>query len=219
MTLAAVAAGTTEPATPFGFGAADGSRELALEQRFDAALDPADLRAWLQTLSAEPNHVGAPHDKANAEYVRALFQHWGWDARIEVFEVLYPTLKQHSLELVAPTHFTASLTEPLATVVDLVNLHPDEDRAVIVQAGAFAEHTIETVRYTGCADGSWLGSLYDYGHGEPTVTEHHLDVHGPWLTVQLPASTRIRLRLTLAIRTRAPSYATPFDGAPGTGTP
>jgi hypothetical protein len=35
-----------------------------------------------------------PHDEANAEHVRALFQQWGWDARIEVFEVLYPTLKQ-----------------------------------------------------------------------------------------------------------------------------
>ena len=26
--------------------------------------------------------------------------------------MLYPTLKHHSLELIAPTHFTASLTEP-----------------------------------------------------------------------------------------------------------
>ena len=96
----------------FGFAAADGAREASLEQRFDAALDPADLRSWLKTLSAAPNNVGAPHDKANAELVRDLFRQWGWDAHIEVFDVLYPTLKQHSLELIAPTHFTASLTEP-----------------------------------------------------------------------------------------------------------
>jgi N-acetylated-alpha-linked acidic dipeptidase len=110
--LAAGAAGTAAPATIFGFSAADGTRELALEQRFDAALDPADLRGWLKTLSAAANHVGAPHDKANAELVRDLFRQWGWNARIEEFEVLYPTLKQHSLELIAPTHFTASLKEP-----------------------------------------------------------------------------------------------------------
>ena len=96
----------------FGFAAADSAREASLEQRFDAALDPADLRSWLKTLSAAPNNVGAPHDKANAELVRDHFRQWGWDAHIEVFEVLYPTLKQHSLELIAPTHFTASLTEP-----------------------------------------------------------------------------------------------------------
>jgi N-acetylated-alpha-linked acidic dipeptidase len=110
--LAAGTAGTADPATIYGFSAADGTRELALERRFDAALDPADLRGWLKTLSAEANHVGAPHDKANAELVRDLFRQWGWNAQIEEFEVLYPTLKQHSLELIAPTHFTASLKEP-----------------------------------------------------------------------------------------------------------
>src|SRR5215472_10645804 len=108
----AAAAGTAEPAGLFGFSAADGAREVALEQRFDAALDPSDLRSWLKTLSAEPNHVGSPHDKANAELVRDLFRQWGWDAHIEEFEVLYPTLKQHTLELISPTHFTASLSEP-----------------------------------------------------------------------------------------------------------
>ena len=53
-----------------------------------------------------------------------------------------------------------------------------DDRAVIVQAGAFAEHTIEAVRYTACEDGSWIGDLYDYGHGEPAVIERHADVTG-----------------------------------------
>ena len=114
---AAVAAGSaaatdTDAAAMFGFSAAESTREQALEQRFDTALDPADLRSWLKTLSAEPNHVGSPHDKANAELVRDMLRQWGWDARIEVFEVLYPTLKQHTLELVAPTRFVASLTEP-----------------------------------------------------------------------------------------------------------
>jgi hypothetical protein len=104
-----------------------------------------------------------------------------------------------------------SSIDPRETVIDLVNLDPAQDCALIVQGGAFAEHTIEAVRYTACRDSSWLGSLYDYGHGEPTVTEEHAAVRGPWLTVRLPASTCIRLTLTLALRTRHPSYATPFD--------
>jgi N-acetylated-alpha-linked acidic dipeptidase len=83
-----------------------------LERRFDAALNPGDLSAWLENLSSEANHVGSPHDKANAEFVRDQFQQWGWDAKIEVFYPLYPTLKQHSLELVAPTKFVAALKEP-----------------------------------------------------------------------------------------------------------
>ncbi len=99
---AAAATGAQEPAT-FGFSAAESTRERALEQRFDAELNAVELRTWLQRLAAEPNHVGSPHDKANAEFVRDLFKQWGWDAQIEMFEVLYPTLKQHSLELIAPT--------------------------------------------------------------------------------------------------------------------
>jgi N-acetylated-alpha-linked acidic dipeptidase len=96
----------------FGFTAADSATQQALEQRFDAALNPADLSAWMKSLASEANHVGSPHDKANAEFVRDQFQQWGWDAKIEVFYPLYPTLKQHSLELVAPTKFVAALKEP-----------------------------------------------------------------------------------------------------------
>ncbi len=85
----------------------------------------------------------------------------------------------------------------------------------MVQAGAFAEHTIEEVRYTACEDGSWAGDLYDYGHGDPAVIERRAEVHGPWLAVRLPSSTRTRLTLRLSLRTRKPSYATPFDDAAG----
>jgi hypothetical protein len=114
-----------------------------------------------------------------------------------------------------PTSVAAlvSSIEPHATVVELVNLDPGVDRTVIVQSGAFAEHSIEHVRYTTCIDGSWIGGLYDYGHEEPVISESEADVNGPWLTVRLPASTRIRLTLRLILHCRKPSYVTPFDDA------
>src|ERR1700761_5626578 len=96
----------------FGFTSQGAAQEVALEQRFDASLNPADLSAWLKNMASEANHVGAPHDKANAEFTRDLFKQWGWDAQIEVFYPLYPTLKQHTLEMVSPTHFVAALKEP-----------------------------------------------------------------------------------------------------------
>jgi N-acetylated-alpha-linked acidic dipeptidase len=112
--LAATAASPPPPAgaTMFGFTSDEAATERALEHRFDADINASDLRGWLKTLSSEPNNVGSPHDKANAEAVRDLFKQWGWDAQIETFEVLYPTLKQHTLELVGPTNFVASLKEP-----------------------------------------------------------------------------------------------------------
>src|ERR1700758_2829533 len=108
---AAGAAGEGAPPL-FGFTAQEGGAQRSLEQRFDAELKPAELRDWMKNLASAPNQVGSPHDKANAEFVRDLFRQWGWQAQIEEFEVLYPTLKDHSLELVAPAHFPASLSEP-----------------------------------------------------------------------------------------------------------
>jgi hypothetical protein len=55
--------------------------------------------------------------------------------------------------------------------------------------------------------------MYDYGHTEPVVSETEVPCAGPYLTVRLPASTRIRLTLRLGLRTRTPSYRTPFDGS------
>ena len=95
-----------------GFTAAHAANQLALEAKFDARLDPADQRAWLERMSAEPNHVGSPHNKANAEFMLEKFREWGWEARIETFYVLYPTPQKQALALVAPTQFTARLHEP-----------------------------------------------------------------------------------------------------------
>ncbi|HEY3784308.1 MAG TPA: transferrin receptor-like dimerization domain-containing protein [Steroidobacteraceae bacterium] len=114
----ATAAGMTDPhgsGSPgeiFGFTAGEAPDEHAVESRFDGDINASDLDAWMKSMSSEANNVGAPHDKANAEFVRDQFRKWGWDAQIEEFYPLYPTLKQHTLELVAPTRFVATLKEP-----------------------------------------------------------------------------------------------------------
>jgi N-acetylated-alpha-linked acidic dipeptidase len=95
-----------------GFSGGGAAAETELEQRFDAGLSAGDLRSWMEGMSSEPNHVGSVHDKANAEFQLKKFREWGWDASIETFSVLYPTPREISLELVAPTHFAARLSEP-----------------------------------------------------------------------------------------------------------
>jgi N-acetylated-alpha-linked acidic dipeptidase len=86
-----------------------------LERRFDASLNSDEMAGWMKTMAAEPNHVGSAHNKANADMVLAQFKEWGWDAHIETFEVLYPTPKSQTLELVGPEPFKATLTEaPIA---------------------------------------------------------------------------------------------------------
>jgi len=100
------------PPSLLGFLPDHAVAQVSLEKKFDEQLDPADLRGWLETMAAEPNHVGSPHDKLNAEFTLAKFQEWGWDAHIETFYVLYPTPLTQKLELVSPTPFTAKIHEP-----------------------------------------------------------------------------------------------------------
>src|SRR5665213_3915149 len=86
--------------------------ESVAERNFDQLIQTNDLRDWMKVLTSEPNQVGSPHDKANAERILAWFKEWGWDAHIETFEVLYPTPISETLELVAPKPFKAMLQEP-----------------------------------------------------------------------------------------------------------
>ena len=84
--------------------AAPPATQAAREAVFDAALSAADQTAWLKDMASAPNHVGSPHDKANAEATLAKFKAWGWDAHIEQFDVLYPTPISTTVELTAPEH-------------------------------------------------------------------------------------------------------------------
>ena len=86
--------------------------EADVERNFDAMIHPNDLRDWMKLLASEPNHVGSPHDKANANQILAWFKEWGWDARIERFWVLYPTPITETFELIGATPFKATLQEP-----------------------------------------------------------------------------------------------------------
>jgi N-acetylated-alpha-linked acidic dipeptidase len=85
--------------------------EPGIEQKLDAAIHPDELRDWMKTMASEPNQVGSPHDKTNADFELQLFRQWGWDAHIETFEVLYPSPISETLELTAPEKFAATLQE------------------------------------------------------------------------------------------------------------
>jgi len=102
-----------ESAPMLGFNATAALEQRALERRFDSDLSAAELREWLQSMSSAPNQVGSAHDEANARFMLQRFRDWGWDANIESFSVLYPTPKQVSLQMIAPTHYVARLKEPV----------------------------------------------------------------------------------------------------------
>jgi N-acetylated-alpha-linked acidic dipeptidase len=101
-----------EPAPLRGFTPQSSQVEREWESKFKAIPDPHRLREMMQRLSARPHHVGSPYDKQNAEWIRDQYASFGWDAKIETFQVLFPTPKQRLVELVAPTTYKAQLQEP-----------------------------------------------------------------------------------------------------------
>ncbi len=106
--LRVLAAGGLLAAAQWPLQAAD----AALEARFDAGIRSEDQLAWMKEMASAPNHVGSPHDKANAEANLARFREWGWDAHIEEFQVLYPTPLSTKLELVKPVRVKLGGQEP-----------------------------------------------------------------------------------------------------------
>jgi len=84
----------------------------AWDEKLRATADAAAIGEYMKRLTARPHHVGSAYDKDNAEWILARFREWGWDARIESYDVLFPTPKERLIELVAPTHFKALMEEP-----------------------------------------------------------------------------------------------------------
>jgi N-acetylated-alpha-linked acidic dipeptidase len=85
------------------------------EGKFRAIPRAELLREYLKILSAEPHHLGSAAGKKNAEWMRDKFRAWGLSAELEEFEVLFPTPKERTLELIEPVKYTAQLREPIIT--------------------------------------------------------------------------------------------------------
>lgn len=83
-----------------------------LEQKFDAQLSADRIGKAIKELSAVPHHVGSTGGKAVAENILQKFKAYGWDAKIETYQVLFPTPKTRVLEMVSPTVYKALLKEP-----------------------------------------------------------------------------------------------------------
>ncbi|MCO4823164.1 MAG: M28 family peptidase [Flavobacteriaceae bacterium] len=95
-----------------GFSETAAKTQLDLESEFDTQIVKANLDDWMKYMSARPHHVGSPYDKKVVDFIAEKFKAWGYDVRVEKFDVLFPTPKIRLLEMTAPTKYKASLTEP-----------------------------------------------------------------------------------------------------------
>lgn len=117
---------SADPPPLRGYSADSSATERDWEAKFRAIPDPARLRDYMQRLSARPHHVGSAYDKDNAEWILARFKEWGLDAKIEIFDVLFPTPKERLLEMVEPVRFTAKIAEPTVAVDPTSSQHDEQ---------------------------------------------------------------------------------------------
>jgi N-acetylated-alpha-linked acidic dipeptidase len=103
---------TAAPEPLLGFTAESAAAQRELEASLDALVSTENLRSWMERLAARPHHVGSPWGKANAELMAGLFRSWGYETRIEEFQVLFPTPTVRVVEMLAPTRYTPALEEP-----------------------------------------------------------------------------------------------------------
>ena len=116
LTLTAPSLSFADEASLAGYSPRASQTERDWEAKFRAIPDPANLRNYMQHLSARPHHVGSAYDRENAEWILARFREWGLDAHIETFNVLFPTPKVRVVEMISPTKFTAKLEEPTLAI-------------------------------------------------------------------------------------------------------
>ena len=64
----------------------------------------------MKRMSAKPHYVGTEFGKENAEWIAKQFKSWGYDTKIETYQVLFPYPKVRELELTAPETYKAKLT-------------------------------------------------------------------------------------------------------------
>ncbi|MGD8288576.1 MAG: transferrin receptor-like dimerization domain-containing protein [Gemmatimonadota bacterium] len=95
-----------------GFTPESSARQLALEEQFDSYLDAGNLEEWMRFITSKPMYTGSPHNREVADWMVERFRSWGFDVRIDEYQVLFPTPRIRELELVSPTRYTAQLREP-----------------------------------------------------------------------------------------------------------
>ncbi|ASV31380.1 folate hydrolase [Maribacter cobaltidurans] len=93
-----------------GFSEKSAAEQQKLEKSFEEKLDATNIDNWMQKMAAEPHWVGTKFGEENAKWIRDQFKSWGYDAKIETYQILFPYPIERELELIGPTTYKAKLT-------------------------------------------------------------------------------------------------------------
>ena len=109
-----------------GFSPANAAAEHNLEATFQALPSPEKAREWHRLFTAEPHPAASAQNNKLAEFMAREWRKQGWeDVTLRRYDVLHSSPRSVSLEMTAPIHFKASLSE------DLYEIDPDTKNSAI----------------------------------------------------------------------------------------
>ena len=95
-----------------GFNVNSSAKQVELEKNFDKLLSSENIGKSIKELSAVPHHIGSAGGAAVAKAIESDFKSYGWDVKIETYQVLFPTPVARVLEMTSPKSYKALLKEP-----------------------------------------------------------------------------------------------------------
>ena len=105
-----------------GFTPAHSAHEIALETKFKSIPTPDEERRQHRIFTAEPHVAGSKRNNELAEYIRDEWKKQGLeDVIIRRYDVYGTNPKSASLEMIAPTHYQATLREAAPADADSKN--------------------------------------------------------------------------------------------------
>ena len=100
---------------PFGFARPSLAKHAALERQFLSVPDPSRIRTHHRLLTSQPHPAGSRRDRELADWVADRFRESGMlDVKIVAHDVLLPRPVEAGVEMIAPTHWLATMSEPAA---------------------------------------------------------------------------------------------------------
>ena len=88
------------------------AQQARYESELKSEVSADNIGSYIKQLTARPNYPGAPYAESVADQTLALFKKWGWDARFETFEVMFPRAVEQTVELLGPQQYRAKIHEP-----------------------------------------------------------------------------------------------------------
>jgi N-acetylated-alpha-linked acidic dipeptidase len=95
-----------------GFNDSTTKVELNREKIFDDLISRENIGLTIRDLSSEPHNLGSEGSKKVAEKIQQKYREYGFDVRMDVYDVLFPEPKLRKLEMTGSETYQALLKEP-----------------------------------------------------------------------------------------------------------